>query len=205
MRILTARRGDPTDTPGRTTSTENDALITRLRRRDQAAFAELYDRMSGRAFGLAYRVLGERTLAEDVVHDAFLSLWEQVDRLDARRGAVEGLVLTIVHRRAVDAVRARRRRSDHAEPVAPDFDPIDEDAADLYEAAVRTLSREAIEEALTALAGDQRRAIELAYFGGLTMAEIASAVDAPLGTVKSRVRLGLARLRETIGVEWSGR
>jgi RNA polymerase sigma-70 factor (ECF subfamily) len=161
--------------------------------------------MSARAFGLAYRVLGDSGLAEDVVHDAFLSLWEQVDRLDAGRGAIEGLVLTIVHRRAVDAVRARRRRADRAEPVAAGFDPVDEDAADLFAAAVQALSREAIDEALGALAGDQRETIELAYFGGLTMTEIAARMDAPLGTVKSRVRLGLVRLREMIGSEWSNR
>ena len=179
------------------TTTRPD-LATRLAQRDRAALGELYDAMSRRAFGLAYRVLGDGQAAEDVVQDAFLWLWEHADRVDASRGAPEALLLTVTHRRAIDALRRRshRRRREH---TGVDVDPVDEAAFSILAALEAEQAAIAVRDCLAGLAAEQREAIELAYFGGMTQAEIAERQDVALGTVKSRMRLGLARLRSALG------
>jgi RNA polymerase sigma-70 factor (ECF subfamily) len=159
----------------------------------------LYDRFARRAFGLAYRVLGDGAAAEDAVQEAFLTLWNQSDRLDGRRGRVESLLMTIVHRRAVDIVRSRRGRTAYAVPL--DFDMVDEHAADIVDAVADRVTYDSVRVALAGLAPEQRRTIELSYFEGLTHSEIAETTATPLGTVKSRLRLGLERLRTELGIE----
>jgi RNA polymerase sigma-70 factor (ECF subfamily) len=173
---------------------DDAALIARLQARDERALAELYDATSRRAFGLAYRILGDGAAAEDVLQTAYLGLWERAEEIDRSRGSVESLLMTIVHRRAVDAVRARvRRREDGAIEV----DPADETPG----AAERLVEREAAGEvraALEALPETQRRVVLLAYFEGLTYREVAEREAVPVGTVKSRMRLALERLREAL-------
>ena len=173
-----------------------DSLIARLQRGDETALAELYDTSARRAFGLAYQLLRDGAAAEDVVQAAFAMVWEQVDRLDAQRGSAETFLMTVVHRRAVDALRARARHAAHAGPL--EFEP-----ADLEEPAFDRLARDEnaaeVRAALESLPEAQLRIVQLAYFEGLTYPEIADREKLPLGAVKSRMRLALERLRGLLG------
>jgi RNA polymerase sigma-70 factor (ECF subfamily) len=202
--------GDPHAAPGRTTG-EPAALAAdlalRLRRREPEALAELYDALGGRAFGLAYRVVGEAAAAEDVVQEAFVAVWTQAERIDPARGRIDSLLMTIVHRRATDHVRARSRRLRHEHPSDPRRDAaaiVDEAAAALLEAVADAPDRERVHASLRALSAEQREAIQLAYFAGLSHSEIAEATATPLGTVKSRLRLGMAHLRRQFGIAAPG-
>ncbi len=201
-----ARDGDPQRAPART-SAEPAALAAdlavRLREREPEALAELYRALGRRAFGLAYRVVGDTATAEDVVQEAFVAIWTQAERIDPARGRVDSLLMTIVHRRATDHVRARSRRLRHERPddlghAAAAI--VDETAAAMLEAVAQAPDRERVHASLRALSAEQREAIQLAYFGGLSHREIAEATGLPLGTVKSRLRLGMAQLRREFGI-----
>jgi RNA polymerase sigma factor (sigma-70 family) len=194
---MSDRPPDPSRSSARTTDREDAALLERLRSNDREAMSELYDACGRQAFGLAYRIVGEAAEAEDVVQEAFLTLWRQAARLDAARGSVRSLLLTIVHRRAVDAVRLRAGRPERGleaiERVlaAPD---------DPFESASLAEERSRVRRALDELPPDQREAIEQTYFGGLTVAELAGRAGVPLGTAKSRLRLALQRMRKSLTV-----
>lgn len=171
-------------------------LLERFRARDEGALADLYDLMGARAYGLAFRVLRDGAAAEDVVQQAFASLWEQADRLDEARGSIQGLLLTVVHRRAVDAARARQRRLARSAPL--DVDPVDPapTPAEVVVAGDETQERaREVRAALQVLPEAQREIVMLAYFEGLTQQDIAARLEIPLGTVKSRLRLAMQRLR----------
>ena len=133
------------------------------------------------------------------MQEAFLAVWTQADRLDASRGRVDSLVMTVVHRRAIDAVRAGRGQTTHG--LGADFDAVDTSADVLLEAFDDARAVDKIRGSLDALPAEQRRVIEMAYFEGLTQTDIADALNAPLGTVKSRLRLGLEKVRTDLGVE----
>ena len=172
-------------------------LIEGLRNNDSKSLAVLYDAYGAIAYGLALRVVGSTQEAEDVVQESFLALWRQADRLDSTRG-LRGYLLSIVHHRAIDRIRRRGRRPE-AEldldlPLASD----DEDPADT---AVRNDERETVRAALVALSNDQRRTVEMVYFQGMTMSEAAERLAIPVGTVKSRLRLALGRLRQELGTQ----
>ncbi len=173
-------------------------LARRLAKREEAALAELYDRYSGRAFGLANRILEDGPTAEDVVHDAFLWVWEHADRVDPERGSVGALLLTVVHRRAIDQVRKRGRAHSTTTVDGESLDVVDEAAldiiAELDQAEVATRIRAAVGE----LNPEQREAVELAYFKGMTHQQIANERELPVGTVKSRLRLAMGRLRAAL-------
>ena len=176
----------------------DEDLMDHVREGDPNAFSVIYDRHSSAAFSLAYRMVGRRNMAEDVVQEAFLSLWRAGARYDAARGSVRTWVLGIVHNRAIDALRRAtvhdsRRASD--EGMEERFEAPDRTDA---EAARRSEAGE-VRAALGALPPDQLRVIELAYFGGFTHSEIAEMLDTPLGTVKGRMRLGLEKLRGVLG------
>jgi len=158
----------------------------------------LYDRLSRQAFGLAYRILGDGPSAEDAVQEAFLSVWRQAERIDPGRGKLTSFVLTVVHHKAIDAVRARRGQM--ARQVVVDPMNIENEGADVSEHIMRSLDREAVKRALEGLPDEQRRPILMAYFEGLTHVEISEALGLPLGTVKSRLRLGLEKMRLYLGV-----
>ena len=173
-------------------------LAERLRDRDPSALEWMYDRNSGRAFGLAYRILGDGPAAEDVVQDAFLWVWNNPERIDPERGSAEALLMTLVHRRSIDALRARNRRNAlHQDSMVPEQVAA---ASDLFESVARNLSHQHVRDTLESLSMDQQRVIDLAYFGGLTHQEISDQLGIPLGTVKSRLRLGLNRLRTAFGL-----
>lgn len=162
-------------------------LLERLARGDRAALAELFDSHGGLVNALALRILRDASEAEDVVQEVFLQVWRQAERYDASRGSPEAWLSTIARSRALDRLRrraARREESETAAPVA--FQLPDSDAS---------LS---VRKALELLPAEQRRAVELAYFGGLTQTEIADTLGQPLGTVKTRIRTALLRLREAL-------
>jgi RNA polymerase sigma-70 factor (ECF subfamily) len=173
----------------------DEALVLLAARSQQAALAELYDRYGRPAYGLALRILRDEALAEDAVQEGFLAVWRTAARFVPERGRASSWILTLVHRRAVDLVRREeRRRADTLEtaPEQPARGSVDE------EAWLR-LQRERVQDALRQLPDQQREAIELAYYGGFTQAELAERLGQPLGTIKSRMFTGLTRLRELLG------
>lgn len=173
----------------------DEDLMQLVRKGEPEAFELVYERHATAAFSLAYRMTGTRNVAEDVVQEAFLSLWRSGARYDRTRGSVRTWVLGIVHNRAIDALRRsmvheRRRASD--EGIEERFES--GDRVDV-EAARRDEARE-VRDALESLPAEQSRVIELAYFGGFSHSEIADMLDTPIGTVKGRMRLGLEKLRD---------
>ena len=177
-------------------------LVARLASRDASALEELFDQMSGRVFGLAYRILGDGPAAEDVVQDVFVWVWDNPGKLDPDRGTIAGLVLTLTHRRSVDALRTRTRRA--ALPILSLDSRIDDEVVELVDEVQRNLDGEVIRAAITNLPAEQLEIVELAYFGGMTHQEISDQIGLPLGTVKSRLRLGVAGLRKLFGLAGSG-
>jgi RNA polymerase sigma-70 factor (ECF subfamily) len=177
----------------------DDAVLALLARSDDSALAELYDRYGGPAYRLALRILRDATLAQDAVQDAFLTAWRTAPSFDPRRGAVSSWLLTLVHRRAVDVVRREDRR--RALPL--DDAPVAAGDATDETAETRELRRD-VQAALGRLTQLEREALELAYYGGLSQSEIAAKLGVPLGTVKSRMFAGLARLRDELGATGSG-
>ena len=171
----------------------DEALVALVARSDETALAELYDRIGGTAYGLAYRVLRDEALAEDAVQDAFLGLWRGAGSFIPERAKASTWILTLVHRRAVDLVRREQRR--RTEPLEGAPEPVEGSAE---EAAWLGLDRERVQGALAQLPDQQREAIELAYYGGFTQSELAERLGQPLGTIKSRMFSGLSRLRELL-------
>jgi len=172
----------------------DEALLSLVASSDDAALAELYDRFGRVAYGLALRILRDEALAQDAVQEAFLAVWRTADRFLAERAKASTWILTLVHRRAVDLVRREDRRRgeplEHApEPAAPDTT---EDEATLG------FQRRVVQEALAQLSPEQRQALELGYYGGLTQSELAEQLGQPLGTIKSRMFSGLSRLRDLL-------
>ncbi len=169
--------------------------MTLVDRKDPAAFSVLYDRHGGAAYSLAYRIVGDRSAAEDVTQEAFLSLWRSKAGYDRARGSVRGRVLGIVRNRAIDVMRresAPVAKLAYDDDAALDARPADE-LTDVE--AIRRETARQVRGVLGGLPPEQSQVIELAYFGGFSHSEIASIVEAPLGTVKGRMRLGLERIR----------
>lgn len=161
---------------------------------DAGAFAGLYDRHGRAAYSLAYRMMGERQAAEDLVQEAFLQAWRAAGSYRAERGSVRTWVLSIVHHRGIDQLRSsasRRRIQDRFEASASVSQP-----SEAFSEAWRNSQRVQVREALRELPPEQLRVLELAYFSGYTHREIAELLDLPLGTVKGRMRLGLKKIRE---------
>ena len=169
----------------------DQALLALIARSDEAALAELYRRLSSVAYGLASRVLRDDALAQDAVQEAFLGVWRGAARFSAERAKPSTWVLTLVHRRAVDLVRREERR--RGEPLEPDVQ-----AGATGDEAEHVARRETLRSVLGQLPAEQREAIELAYYGGYTQAELAERLNEPLGTIKSRMFTGLARLRDLL-------
>jgi RNA polymerase sigma-70 factor (ECF subfamily) len=185
--------------PNRTRMTlADEELMQLMRQGDAQAFEVIYERHAHAAFSLAYRMTGRRGAAEDVVQEAFLSLWRSGARYDRTRGSVRTWMLGIVHNRAIDSLRRNLRHDSHRAS--------DEGIEERFEAKERTElqaahSEEAAEvrSALDGLPEEQSKAIELAYFGGFSHSEIATMLEMPIGTVKGRIRLGLEKLRGQLG------
>jgi RNA polymerase sigma factor (sigma-70 family) len=172
------------------TQLSDEDLLAAVARSDEPALGELYDRFGGAAYGLALRVLRDATLAEDAVQEAFLQVWRSAGTFQPGRAKASTWLLTFVHRRAVDLVRREERRRTEPESSGPE--PTEPGADEGAEARSR---REIVQDALRRLPPEQREAIELAYYGGMTQSELAERLDQPLGTIKSRMFTGLQRLR----------
>jgi len=177
-------------------------LLSRVASGDHQALKALYGQVSDRAMSIALRVVKDRSEAEDVVQEAFVEVWKRAKQFDASRGGAAAWVITIARNRAIDRVRAkgssaRTIQGAASEPAAP---PV---PAPL-EIAEQRRDRDRVLEALGQLPAEQRRAVELAYFDGLTQSEIASETKEPLGTVKTRIRLAMAKLADMLGAETEG-
>lgn len=177
-------------------------LARRIARRDVAALEAVYNRYSRPVYSLARRLLRDDETTEEVVQEVFMRLWTRADEFDSKRGRLLPWLLTITHHRAIDELRRRRARGQHddidialATAEAPDGDPAHE--------AARAETRETVRLALQHLPVAQRHPIELAYFGGLSQPEIAAMLEEPLGTVKTRMRLALQKLREFLRADHS--
>jgi RNA polymerase sigma-70 factor, ECF subfamily len=175
----------------------DEEVMTLVGEGNPRAFELLFDRHGGAAFSLAYRMVGDRVAAEDISQEAFLSIWRSRMRYDPARGSVRTWVLGIVHNRAIDGLRrgaSHERRREQLDGVeerheAPERTDV--------EAARREQAR-SVHSALDTLPADQRRTIELAYFGGFSHSQIAELLDEPIGTIKGRMRLGLGKLRDQL-------
>jgi len=191
--------------PASLSDASDGALVIAIGRWREDALAEAYRRHAGAVFGLARRVVNDAALAEEVVQEVFLRLWNTPDRFDPGRGSLRSFLLAQTHGRAVDLLRAdssrRRREEREARETAEAGYDIEHQVWDLAIA-------EHVREAMAVLSDDERRAIELAYFGGHTYREVATVLGTPEGTVKSRIRTGLRRMREGlaeagIGASWN--
>jgi RNA polymerase sigma factor (sigma-70 family) len=178
----------------------DEAVVALVARSDEEALAELYDRFGRAAYGMAMRVLRDEKLAEDAVQEGFLAAWRNADRFMPERAKASTWLLTLVHRRAVDLVRREDRR--RADPLPETSEPASaESAAD--DAWLR-FERERVQAALRQLPDQQREALELAYYGGFSQSELAERLGQPVGTIKSRMFAGLARLRELLADPGNG-
>jgi RNA polymerase sigma-70 factor (ECF subfamily) len=176
---------------------DDDELLGAVARGDEAAFGALYDRLSAPVHGLARRIVRDPVRAEEITQEVFLQVWQTAIRFDADRGSARTWVMTLAHRRAVDAVRRDQSSSDREDRYdwtgGPDFDVVDEEVTG-------RLEREQVRRCLETLTDLQKEAVTLAYYGGHTYAEVATMLDATLPTTKTRMRDGLIRLRDCMGV-----
>ena len=175
-------------------------LLTRVSRGDEKAFGAVYDALGASVYGMAKRVIRDPARAEEVSQEVFIQVWQSAARFDASRGNAKSWVLTLAHRRAVDAVRhdqaATNRENKYDWSSGPDFDEV-------AETVTISLEHEQVRRCLDSLTDLQREAVNLAYYKGYTYAEVAESLSANPATVKTRMRDGLVRLRDCLGVEAS--
>jgi RNA polymerase sigma-70 factor, ECF subfamily len=177
----------------------DEDLISFVQANDPQAFATVYDRHGRAAYSLAYRMMGERQAAEDLVQDAFLKVWRAAGSYRTERGSVRTWILSIVHNRGIDQLRSlasRRRTQEKIEASAPTSQP-----SEAFAQTWRNSQREQVREALKTLPQEQLKIVELAYFSGYTHMEIAELLGLPLGTVKGRMRLGLKKVKDYFGAQ----
>lgn len=171
-------------------------LAEQIRSGDREALGELYDRYSSVALATALRVVTDREMAEDLVHDAFVAAWQKIDKFDGARGSLRSWLLTIVRNRAIDRVRARRSSIEVG--AADEQSLLRTSPNPTWEGAIDRLSTSELRSAIDALPEEQRVAIELAYFAGRTYREIAEMTGVPQGTANGRLRLALSKLRDSL-------
>jgi RNA polymerase sigma-70 factor (ECF subfamily) len=191
--------GGTTGSPAGEQPAPLSALLKACSRGDEDAFARVYDASADRLFGLVLRVIRDRAQAEEVLQDAFLDIWRQSARFDEERGSALSWMMTIAHRKAVDRVRSaeaqvRRDSAYELRKTGREYDATAEDAH-------RNIDAQRVRKALQTLTDTQRGALELAYFGGYTHREVAVMLDVPVGTAKTRIRDGLIRMRDAMGLE----
>ena len=194
-------RAVPSDAPSPEGASEGHALaglLVRSSRGDSEAFGAFYDATAARAFGLAVRVVRDPSQAEEVAQEAFLEVWRTASRFQPERGSAIGWLLTIVHRKAVDRVRSAEAASRRDTSFHRDTPTVAHDVT--AEAAEASMEARRVRTALGELTAVQREALELAYFGGYTHTEVATMLDLPVGTAKTRIRDGLIRMRDAMGV-----
>jgi RNA polymerase sigma-70 factor (ECF subfamily) len=174
-------------------------ILQRMADGDKAAFAELYDRFSRPLFSTAVHILSDASEAQDIVHDVFLALWEKAALFEPTRGSAFSWAVTLTRNRSIDRLRTRRRRSELLDKSAPeDLGYASATAEAAGEQAAAGDEASVVRQAVAGLPAEQKRAVELAFFSGLTQQEIAERLKEPLGTIKARIRRGLLRLRDSI-------
>ncbi|GHJ47209.1 RNA polymerase sigma factor SigK [Catellatospora sp. TT07R-123] len=190
-----------TRVPGPAEPADAETLLRAVARGDEAAFTRLYELVAPRVYGLARRVLRDPAQAEEVAQEVLLEVWRTASRFDPERGSATAWVFTITHRRAVDRVRAEQAALDRIQRLTPD--PVQTPADDVEDQATTRLRRQQVRRCLNTLTDLQREAITLAFYGGYTYQQVAQLLGAGLPSVKSRMRDGLIRLRDCLGVEVS--
>lgn len=179
-------------------------LLARVRARDAEALQTLYDETSRVLYSLAYRVLNDREDAEEVILDVYQHVWNAADRYDPARGNVLSWLAVMTRNRAIDRVRQSNVRRSHELPVEAPVDTASESPAPEAQSILEQ-QRVLVRKALETLGQEQREAIELAFYSGLSHSEVAEALGAPLGTVKTRIRVGMQRLRKALPEDlWIG-
>ncbi|MFL6108185.1 MAG: ECF RNA polymerase sigma factor SigK [Marmoricola sp.] len=187
-----------TPAPGGSSVPELAALLRLSARGDEAAFASLYDATAPRVHGLVLRVVRDPSQAEEVTQEVFLQVWRTAARFDETRGSALAWLMTLAHRRAVDRVRSAEAVSRQDTSYHQNTQQVPHDST--AEAAEQSMEARRVRSALAELTDTQREALELAYFGGYTHTEVATMLDLPVGTAKTRIRDGLIRLRDAMGV-----
>ncbi len=182
---------------------DDETLVQLLVQQDVRALEALYSRYSRPIFSLALKILGDREVVEEVVQEVFLRLWTRAFGYDPQRGKLLSWLLTITHHRAIDELR-RRRSQPEVDGLHEQLAAIEETEADPSKALAHVEEREVVQQALAQLPQFQRQPIELAYYGGLTQVEIAASLKEPLGTIKTRMRLGMQKLRLLLAGEREG-
>ena len=201
---MTPISSEDSETPSRglrsvpTSGVDLANLLKLSGRGDEAAFAELYDATSARAYGMAVRVVRDPSQAEEVAQEAFLEIWKTASRFDSAKGSAVSWVLTIVHRKAVDRVRSAQASTKRDTTYHQGSQTVEHDST--AEAAQASMEARRVRQAMDSLTQVQREALELAYCKGYTHTEVATMLDLPVGTAKTRIRDGLIRLRDTMGV-----
>ncbi len=188
------------ETPGRDIGAEAtpDELLGRVADGDRAAFAELYDQTGARVLGLIKRLLKDHSQSEEVTQEVFLEIWQTATRFDPAKGSASSWMLTMAHRRAVDRVRASQSSRDRDTKIGiRDFETSYDSVTEQVEIRIE---HERVERALGRLTELQRQAVQLAYYGGYTHNEVSQMLHVPIGTVKTRLRDGMIRLRDELGV-----
>ena len=175
-----------------------DALLGRVGQKDNLAFEALYDRYGGAVYSLAVKMLRDRQTAEEIAQEVFLAIWRGARDFDPARGSARSWILSLAHHKSVDAVRRQRLRT--AEPLSETMTA----EADVAQDALRAVTGTEVQSALAALSDGQREAIVFAYYGGYTQQEIAKRLHVPLGTVKTRMRDGMLRLRTALEPQVKG-
>jgi RNA polymerase sigma-70 factor, ECF subfamily len=171
------------------------ALLRLVATGDQRAFAELYDLVASEVFGLIRKVLRDPAQSQEVAQEVMVEVWRSASRFDSQRGSARTWIMTMAHRRAVDRVRAEQSYRERAERMAR-LEVVDRDRQQMHPDPAE---REAVRGAVATLTASQRQSIDLAYYGGCTHSEIAELLEVPLGTIKTRIRDGLIRLRDQLG------
>ena len=184
--------------PGEAETADLEGLLERVSRGDTAAFEDLYERVAGSVFGIIRRVLRDPAQSEEVAQEVLVEIWRSASRFDRARGTATTWIHTMAHRRAIDRVRAAQASHDREERVAVrDHQPAYDVVA---ETVITRLEQQQVRQCLESLTDLQRESVTLAYYGGYSYSEVAGLLDAPLGTVKTRMRDGLIRLRDCLGV-----
>jgi RNA polymerase sigma-70 factor (ECF subfamily) len=184
--------------PGASTTVQPETLLERVAQGDQRAFAQLYDLVAARVLGLVKRILIDHAQSEEVTQEIFLELWQTAPRFDPNKGGATSWILTMAHRRAVDRVRAAQSSRNRDLKIGiRDYEPGHDMVAESTEIRIES---ERVAQAMERLTELQREAIRLAYYGGYSHSEVAAKLRIPVGTVKTRVRDGLIRLRDELGV-----
>lgn len=174
-------------------------LVTAVAQGNERALAQLYDRTSRTVYGLALRILGDPASAEDITLEVYLQVWRTAESYDPARGTVAAWLVTLVRSRAIDWLRSRRGRGRELEDSLPEAGGLPDGRPSPEVITIEAGRARAVRSALAELPPEQRRAVELAYFSGMSHREIAERIELPLGTVKTRIRLGMLRLRELLG------